>query len=77
MNMAVKSVRKSLRGLARKRLGTKAHFMIKASPPASSIRKNTTFTAIRAYVTNGNVFRVESSSPMGSIRVLSFSLVGH
>jgi hypothetical protein len=48
MNMEVKSVRKSPVGFARKRLGTKAHFSIKASPPLISTKKNRTFRAIKA-----------------------------
>src|SRR4030042_2703325 len=74
MNMAVKRVRKSAKGLARKRLGTKAHFAIKASPPVNSTMKNRTFSAIRPYVTSGTVLRVESSSPIGNIRFYSFSV---
>jgi hypothetical protein len=38
MNMEEKRLRKSPSGLARKRLGTKAHFSIKASPPLSYTR---------------------------------------
>src|SRR4030042_5723736 len=74
MNMAVKRVRKSAKGLARKRLGTKAHFSIKASPPVSSTMKNRTFRTIKPYVTNGTVLRAESSSPIGNIRFYSFCL---
>src|SRR4030042_773219 len=72
MNMAVKRVRKSPKGLARKRLGTKAHFSINASPPPSSTMKNRTFRTIKPYVTSGTVLRAESSSPIGNIRFYSF-----
>jgi hypothetical protein len=70
MNMEVKSVRKSPPGLARKRLGTKAHFPINASPPLISTKKNKTFRAIKAYVTNGTVLLAVSSSPIGNIRLI-------
>jgi hypothetical protein len=72
MNMDVKSVRDSPTGFARKRLGTKAHFTIKASPPVSSTKKNSTFRAIKAYVTRGKVLREELSSPIGSMEFVSF-----
>src|SRR5450759_623714 len=72
MNMEVKSVRKSPKGVARKRLGTKAHFPIKTSPPLCSTRKHRTFRAIRAYVTSGTVLREVSSSPIGIIGFTSF-----
>jgi hypothetical protein len=48
MNMDVKSVTESSTGLPRKRLGMKAHFMMKASPLLSSIKKNRAFRAINA-----------------------------
>jgi hypothetical protein len=67
MNMEVNKVRKSAAGLARKRLGTNAHFIIKASPPLSSTRKKSTFSTINAYVTTGTALRALSSSPIGSI----------
>jgi hypothetical protein len=72
MNMELKSVRKSPEGLARKRLGTNAHFPTKASPPLSSIKKNKTFRATRAYVTRGTVLRALSSSPIGNMGSISF-----
>jgi hypothetical protein len=72
MNMDVKSVGRSPMGSARKRLGTKAHFPIKASPPAISTKKNRTFTAINIYVTRGKVLREELSSPIGNIEGISF-----
>lgn len=67
MNMEVNSVRKSAAGLARKRLGTKAHLLMKASPPLSSTRKKSTFAAIKMYVTIGAVLRLLLSSPIGNI----------
>src|SRR3989304_4833896 len=76
MKMEVKSVRKSPKGWARKRLGTKAHFPIKASPPLCSTKKNRTFRAIKAYVTSGTVLREVLSSPIGNIRFVSFTPVG-
>src|SRR4030042_3369479 len=72
MNMAVNKVRKSAEGLARKRLGTKAHFPIKASPPVSSAKNITTCSAIKAYVTSGAVLRELLSSPIGNMRFISF-----
>jgi hypothetical protein len=75
MNMEVKSVRKSATGLARKRLGTKAHFITKASPPLISTRKNRTFITIKAYVTSGVVLRELSSSPIGNMVFSPFILV--
>jgi hypothetical protein len=48
MNMEVKIVRKSPMGLARKRLGTNAHFTINASPPFNSTKKNRMFITINA-----------------------------
>src|SRR4030095_11048497 len=71
MNMEVKSVGKSAAGFARKRLGTKAHFSIKGSPPLSSTKKNKTFRAIKAYVTTGTVLSAVLSSPIGNIRIFS------
>jgi hypothetical protein len=68
----VNRVRKSAAGLARKRLGTNAHFIMKASPPVSSTRKKSTFRTIKMYVTTGKVLRELSSSPIGSI-VFSFT----
>jgi hypothetical protein len=73
MNMELKSVRKSPLGLARKRLGTKAHFSINASPPLSSTKKNRTFRAIKTYVTTGTVLRVLLSSPIGNIEFISLN----
>jgi hypothetical protein len=70
--MDVNKVRNSPEGLDRNRIGTKAHFMRKASPLLNSTRKNATFKAIKAYVTTGNVLREESSSPIGSIYQMSF-----
>src|SRR6185295_7261871 len=67
MNIEVNSVGKSAAGLARKRLGTNAHCLTKASPPLSSTRKNRTFNAIRQYVTIGNVRSPLLSSPIGNI----------
>src|SRR5665647_1882319 len=72
MNMEVKSVRRSPKGLARKRLGTKAHSPMKASPPLSSTKKNRTFRTIKAYVTSGTVLREVLSSPIGNIGFTSF-----
>src|SRR4030042_2313460 len=72
MKMEVKSVRTSPKGLARKRLGTKPHFTMKASPPLFSTKKNRTFRAIKAYVTSGTVLREVSSSPIGNIGFISF-----
>ena len=63
-------------GLARNRLGTKAHCPINASPPPSSRKKNRIFTAIKAYVTSGKVRRAVLSSPMGNMRFSSFLQVG-
>jgi hypothetical protein len=40
MNIEVNSVGKSAAGFATKRLGTKDHLTIKASPPLSSTKKN-------------------------------------
>src|SRR5262245_49784943 len=67
MNMDVNSVGRSAVGLARKRLGTKAHCLINASPPPSSTKKNNTFNAISAYVTIGTVRSALLSSPIGNI----------
>src|SRR3989442_13341122 len=72
MNMEVKSVRTSPKGLARKRRGTKAHVLINASPPLCSTKNNRTFRAIKAYVTRGTVLREVSSSPIGNIKRVSF-----
>jgi hypothetical protein len=48
MNMEVNRVGKSAAGFARKRLGTKAHFRMKGSPPLSSTKKNRRFKTIKA-----------------------------
>src|SRR3989337_3284647 len=71
MNMEVKRVRESPRGLARKRAGTKAHSPRKASPPVSSTKKNRTFRAIKAYVTSGTVLREVLASPIGNMGAIS------
>jgi hypothetical protein len=60
-------------GSARKRLGTKAHFIIKASPPLISTRKKRTFKTIKAYATSGTVLREELSSPIGNIGFFSIN----
>jgi hypothetical protein len=70
--MDVNKVRKSADGLARNRLGTKAHFITKGSPLASSKKKTSTLIAINTKVTTGIVLLALSSSPTGSI---NFSLV--
>jgi len=72
MNMEVNKVGRPPMGLARKRLGTKDYFIINASPPFISTRKNKTFSAIKANVTNGTVLREVLSSPIGNIRFNSF-----
>src|SRR5258706_13159819 len=71
--MDVNSVRKSPAGLATNRLGTNAHFSINASPPLCSTKKNRMFTASSTYVTIGTVLTPLSSSPIGSISLVSFA----
>jgi hypothetical protein len=65
MNMEVNKVIKSAAGFSRKRLGTNAHFVMKASPPLSSTKKKSRFSAISTCVTMGTVLTELLSSPIG------------